>query len=202
MVQGATLLTVVRCVGQTLASAPRAVAAWPGNAPLWKKDFGAEAALASVRVDPGDVRRLVLCGQRGVLIVLKLTNPARDRVEQQQYKVRERLGRCLHALPGCTAFARPHAGGVSYELPACSCQRHSYRTTPLRLHQNFPPAKSEITAIAEGQNDSRWPTAGGHERKQADRHAAGLLLGDAGPAVRAAAAGGARLKPGTPYPVP
>ncbi|BDA45713.1 probable WD repeat-containing protein 11 at C-terminar half [Coccomyxa sp. Obi] len=57
------------------------------NAQLWRKDFGAEAALASVRVDPGDARRLVLCGQRGSLIVLKLNNMARDRVEQQQYKV-------------------------------------------------------------------------------------------------------------------
>ncbi len=60
---------------------------FPGNAALWRKDFGAEAALASVRVDPGDARRLVLCGQRGSLIVLKLGNMARDRVEQQQYKV-------------------------------------------------------------------------------------------------------------------
>lgn len=58
-----------------------------GNAQLWRKDFGADAALASVRVDPGDARRLVLCGQRGSLIVLKLNNMARDRVEQQQYKV-------------------------------------------------------------------------------------------------------------------
>lgn len=58
-----------------------------GNTCLWRKDFGAEAALASVRVDPADGRRLVLCGQRGSLIVLKLNNMARDRVEQQQYRV-------------------------------------------------------------------------------------------------------------------
>jgi hypothetical protein len=38
-------------------------------------------------VDPSDARRLVLCGARGTLIVLRLTNLARDRTEQQQYKV-------------------------------------------------------------------------------------------------------------------
>jgi hypothetical protein len=38
-------------------------------------------------VDPSDSRRLVLCGQRGSLIVLRLNHMARDKVEQQQYKV-------------------------------------------------------------------------------------------------------------------
>ena len=80
-----------------------------GNTPLWKKDFGAEAALASARVDPGDVRRLVLCGQRGVLIVLKLTNLARDRVEQQQYKV---------AWPfGCDLAKRSRKPGQMWACP-------------------------------------------------------------------------------------
>lgn len=55
---------------------------------LWKREFGAEAQLASICVDPSDARRLVLCGARGTLIVLRLTNMARDRTEQQQYKVR------------------------------------------------------------------------------------------------------------------
>ena len=54
---------------------------------MWKKDFGPEAALCAVRTDPSDARRLCLCGQRGSLIVLRLTNMARDRVEQQTYKV-------------------------------------------------------------------------------------------------------------------
>ena len=54
---------------------------------LWKRDFGPEAALCAVRVDPSDARRLCLCGQKGSLIVLRLTNMARDRVEQQTYKV-------------------------------------------------------------------------------------------------------------------
>ena len=59
----------------------------PGNTCLWKRDFGPEAALCAVRVDPSDARRLCLCGQKGSLIVLRLTNMARDRVEQQTYKV-------------------------------------------------------------------------------------------------------------------
>ncbi len=58
-----------------------------GNMCLWKRDFGPEAALCAVRVDPSDARRLCLCGQKGSLIVLRLTNMARDRVEQQTYKV-------------------------------------------------------------------------------------------------------------------
>lgn len=58
-----------------------------GNTCLWKRDFGPEAALCAVRVDPSDARRLCLCGQKGSLIVLRLTNMARDRVEQQTYKV-------------------------------------------------------------------------------------------------------------------
>ena len=69
-----------------------------GNKPLWKKEFGAEASLASVRVDPNDARRLVLCGARGTLVVLRLTNIARDRAEQQQYKVGAACmqGSCIH----------------------------------------------------------------------------------------------------------
>ncbi len=58
-----------------------------GNTCLWKKDFGTEAALCAVKTDPGDARRLCLCGQKGSLIVLLLTNMARDRFEQQTYKV-------------------------------------------------------------------------------------------------------------------
>ena len=58
-----------------------------GNTCLWKRDFGPEASLCAVRVDPSDARRLCLCGQKGSLIVLRLTNMARDRVEQQTYKV-------------------------------------------------------------------------------------------------------------------
>lgn len=58
-----------------------------GNTCLWKKDFGPEAALCAVKVDPSDARRLCLAGQKGSLIVLRLTGMARDRVEQQTYKV-------------------------------------------------------------------------------------------------------------------
>lgn len=83
-----------------------------GNKCLWKKDFGGEAALLAVRVDPTDARRLVLCGQKGSLIVLKLLKLARDRVEQQQYKVHALWAHArlpdhrpfwLHALKYCAS---------------------------------------------------------------------------------------------------
>lgn len=53
----------------------------PGCVVLWRKDFGAEAALGSVRVDPRDARRAILAGHRGQLSVLRLTAPERGRVE-------------------------------------------------------------------------------------------------------------------------
>ena len=75
-----------------------------GNKPLWRKEFGAEAALAAIRVDPTAARRLVLCGARGTLVVLRLTNLARDRAEQQQYKVGCLLGR--QPVKPCPTWAR------------------------------------------------------------------------------------------------
>lgn len=53
----------------------------------YKKDFGAEPQLASLKVSPTDRRHLCLCGQRGSIIVLRLINLAKEKVEQQQYKV-------------------------------------------------------------------------------------------------------------------
>ena len=54
---------------------------------LWRKDFGAEHALTTIKVDPTDWRHLCLCGAKGSIIVLRLVNLGRDRVEQQSYKV-------------------------------------------------------------------------------------------------------------------
>lgn len=54
---------------------------------LWRKDFGAEHALGSIQVDPTDWRHVCLCGAKGSIIVLRMLNLARDKVEQQTYKV-------------------------------------------------------------------------------------------------------------------
>ena len=54
---------------------------------LWRKDFGAEHALTSIKVDPTDWRHMCLCGAKGSIIVLRLVNLGRDKVEQQSYKV-------------------------------------------------------------------------------------------------------------------
>lgn len=54
---------------------------------LWRKDFGAEHALTSIKVDPTDWRHMCLCGAKGSIIVLRLVNLGRDKVEQQTYKV-------------------------------------------------------------------------------------------------------------------
>jgi len=63
------------------AARQRARGAAPGCVVLWRKDFGHEAALGSVRVDPCDARRAVVTGDRGALSVLHLTAPERGRVE-------------------------------------------------------------------------------------------------------------------------
>ena len=57
------------------------------NAVLWRKDFGTEHALSSIKVDPTDWRHMCLCGAKGSIIVLRLVNLGRDKVEQQTYKV-------------------------------------------------------------------------------------------------------------------
>ena len=37
---------------------------------MWRKDFGAEAAISALRVDPTNPRRMCVCGARGGLHVL------------------------------------------------------------------------------------------------------------------------------------
>ena len=54
---------------------------------LWRKDFGLDHALTTIKVDPTDWRHLCLCGSKGSIIVLRLVNLGRDKVEQQSYKV-------------------------------------------------------------------------------------------------------------------
>lgn len=54
---------------------------------LWRKDFGADQALSSIRVDPTDWRHVCVCGAKGSIIVMRMLNLARDKVEQQTYKV-------------------------------------------------------------------------------------------------------------------
>ena len=84
----AAVCAVMDCWGALLDCLPcRKDSHRAGNTCLWKKDFGPEAALCAVKVDPSDARRLCLAGQKGSLIVLRLTGMARDRVEQQTYKV-------------------------------------------------------------------------------------------------------------------
>ena len=57
------------------------------GAVLWRKDFGADHALSSIQVDPTDWRHVCVCGAKGSIIVMRLLNLARDKVEQQTYKV-------------------------------------------------------------------------------------------------------------------
>ncbi|KAK9863395.1 hypothetical protein WJX84_011255 [Apatococcus fuscideae] len=54
---------------------------------LFKKELGAEALLASIRVNPRDARHLCLCGQKGTLVEMRLAAASRDKAEQQTYKV-------------------------------------------------------------------------------------------------------------------
>ena len=37
---------------------------------MWRKDFGAEIAIAALKVDPTNARRMCVCGARGALHVL------------------------------------------------------------------------------------------------------------------------------------
>ena len=52
-----------------------------------KRDFGTEEGLAGMVVDPLDRAHLVLTSLRGSIINMYLTNPIKDRVDQQQYRV-------------------------------------------------------------------------------------------------------------------
>ena len=47
---------------------------------VWKKELGAEQALASIKVDPTDWRHICLCGAKGSIVVLRLTNMAQNKV--------------------------------------------------------------------------------------------------------------------------
>lgn len=59
----------------------------PDGSVLLKKELGAEALLASIRVNPRDARHLCLCGQKGTLVEMRLAAASRDKAEQQTYKV-------------------------------------------------------------------------------------------------------------------
>ena len=50
------------------------------NQVVWKKELGAEQALASIKVDPTDWRHICLCGAKGSIVVLRLTNMAQNKV--------------------------------------------------------------------------------------------------------------------------
>ena len=47
---------------------------------VWKKELGAEQALATIKVDPTDWRHICLCGAKGSIVVLRLTNLAQNKV--------------------------------------------------------------------------------------------------------------------------
>ena len=47
-----------------------ALCAHAGGAIVWRKDFGAEAAINTLRMDPTNARRMCVCGARGALHVL------------------------------------------------------------------------------------------------------------------------------------
>lgn len=87
---------------------------------LWRKDFGAEAALGSVRVDPRDARRAILTGDRGTLSVLRLTAPERGRVEVRPGA--PSLGQRLEA-PACFGRLRllRRLAGTGRGSGACTC---------------------------------------------------------------------------------
>lgn len=81
--------------------------AWPAaNSVLWRKDFGAEHALASIKVDPTDLRHICLCGAKGSIIVLRLVNLGRDKVEQQSYKVDMSKSKLEDTLRCCFSATR------------------------------------------------------------------------------------------------
>ena len=73
--------------GMTHADRCKACGVSAAGSVLWRKDFGAEHALTSIKVDPTDWRHMCLCGAKGSIIVLRLVNLGRDKVEQQTYKV-------------------------------------------------------------------------------------------------------------------
>ncbi|KAK9829709.1 hypothetical protein WJX72_007460 [[Myrmecia] bisecta] len=77
-----------------------------GGGVVWKKDFGAEQLLASIKVNPTDMRHICLCGQKGSIVVLRLVNMARDKVEQQTYKVDMTNSKANDTLRCCFSTTR------------------------------------------------------------------------------------------------
>jgi hypothetical protein len=59
-----------------------------GGGLLWKRELGTGPQLyGQLAVAPLDSRQLCLCGSSGSLVVLQLSDPARDKVAMQQYRV-------------------------------------------------------------------------------------------------------------------
>lgn len=85
-------------------------------------------------MDPSDARRLCLCGQKGSLIVLRLTGMARDRVEQQTYKVDMSASKPGDALRAVFSLTRDLLYVLlPREASPCPTRKTDRRTPPTAL---------------------------------------------------------------------
>ena len=91
------------------------------NAVLWRKDFGAEHALSSIKVDPTDWRHMCLCGAKGSIIVLRLVNIGRDKVDMSSSKPGDTLRCCFSATRDLLYVLLPREVGTRNDL----CLEHS-----------------------------------------------------------------------------
>lgn len=60
-----------------------------GSAVVWRRELSSSGSelFTQMAVAPLDNRQLCMCGSNGALVVLHLADPARNKVQMQQYRV-------------------------------------------------------------------------------------------------------------------
>ena len=119
------------------------------NQVVWKKELGAEQALASIKVDPTDWRHICLCGAKGSIVVLRLTNMAQNKVGGEG---EGQLCNCK-AAPGVQHSLRAALWGPRpIEITWCMA-------TETDVYFKSPPAAPDPPSHCAEMPASPWPVA-------------------------------------------
>ena len=123
---------------------------------LWRKDFGAEHALSSIKVDPTDWRHMCLCGAKGSIIVLRLVNLGRDKVDQQTYKVDMSSSKPGDTLRCCFSTTRD----LLYVLLPREVGALAHTCTHMHTRTHVQPACLAAWHLSSGQDPENMPWQG------------------------------------------
>jgi hypothetical protein len=120
-----------------------------GGGLLWKRELGSGPQLyGQLAVAPLNSRQLCLCGSSGSLVVLQLSDPARDKVPMQQYRVNTQA-----------------AGGSSQlqQLQQLKCHFPNNLALQVFLIQSYLGVRGQAGTLPQQLNFHRMPAEAEHQ---------------------------------------